>query len=167
MEFREISKRIVDLKNSKWDKEKSNPEKGVYVFTDKKYVNYRNPKLRPEWAFTWCRYSPHNAYRELSEWKYLYNAVPVTTADPYWPETLVPDGEHKYVIGDLVFVKMPLIEELLRQEASRRAAGITPKYKKGDAAKAKFEALEAQAEREGVMGLSEAEMKAILDQHRP
>ena len=51
--------KIVDLRTSKWDKEKSDPAKGEYYFTDKRYINYRGDRAAiPPFKFEWNRYNP-------------------------------------------------------------------------------------------------------------
>jgi hypothetical protein len=127
--------RIVDLKHSIWDKEKSEPKKGKYIFKKKVKINYFDKGKRPEWWFYLCRYDSRNNYRELSEMRYTLDATPVTLGeDEYWPEGLVPNAEGHYVFGDLILVKYPLITYLKNrqraQELSMRARGTKTTHPK-------------------------------------
>jgi len=116
--------KIVDLTNSDWDREKSDPGRGEYAFTGKKvYVDgeaYRTTARRPAWFFCWIRYDSRDGFKDVRDhqikWKYSY----VTPDDPYWPEGLPPDVNGRYVYGDVVLMKCPLIEELRKRELARQ-----------------------------------------------
>jgi len=119
--------KLVDLKASKWDKAKSEPKKGTYVFSDKKYVDSKHPdaSMRPQWKFLWNRYSPVDNYRDVRDWEIKWGFSFLTTDDPYWPEGVPPDAEGKYVFGDLVMMKCPILNWIRKRkreiEASERA----------------------------------------------
>lgn len=110
--------KFVDLKRSKWDKEKSDPKEGKYVFESggKVYINYMNRATRPMWFVSWCRYDPQNNFRDLLRDKYSKNYTEVVAGkdDWIWPEPLTPNETGWYIIpgGDLILCKRPLIEEL-------------------------------------------------------
>jgi len=111
--------RIVDLGNSAYDEEASRPKQGEYVFKSKRYVTYKGDGPRPNWFFTWERYEPTNGYREVSAAKAGgFSFVNVDT-DKYWPEGMAPDAEGKYVFGDAVLMKCPLVDELQRRFNNR------------------------------------------------
>ncbi len=121
--------KIVDLRFSKWDKEKSNPKDGKYDFDKKAYVDmYGTKETRPPWFFTWCRYDPRNNYMEFRDWKISgYSAVQFDE-DKYWPEPLSPNENGHYVFGDVIAVKRPLIDELkYRIEKQRRSTSAKSK----------------------------------------
>ena len=118
MELCEI--KVVDLAHSKIDAKKSKPEQGEYEFIEKAYVDYRDKGRRPRFWFTTCRYDPSNNYREYREWKYTRQATFLKKDDPYWPETMSPDAEGKYQMGDAVWVKIPLEVKLKEIENQRR-----------------------------------------------
>jgi hypothetical protein len=61
--------RVIDLGSSVIDEKKSNPKKGEYVFISKRYVSYQGAGPRPNWFFTWERYTPVNGYREIEDAK--------------------------------------------------------------------------------------------------
>ena len=117
MELCEI--KIVDLNHSRIDEKKSNPAEGEYEFIEKVYVDYRDKGRRPKWWFTTVRYDPVNNYREYREWKYQRKATFLKKGDGYWPETMSPDAEGKYQMGDAVFVKIPL-EQILKERDDQR-----------------------------------------------
>ena len=112
--------RFVDLKHSKWNKTTSNPRKGYYDFEEKAYVDYGDKGRRPDFFITWERWDPSNGYREFNHAKVKMGAAQVKANDLlFWPEGVDPDGEGKYVYGDLVLVQIPLINELRRRAEAR------------------------------------------------
>jgi len=111
--------KIVDLEHSDWDKEKSNREKGEYVFRQKEYIDYSTRTRRPPWFFTWVLNTPHDNYKDVRDHKIKWGFTYVTTDDPYWPEGLEPVNGH-YEYGDVVLMKCPLINELRRREVARK-----------------------------------------------
>ncbi|MGY5874066.1 MAG: hypothetical protein RTV72_17590 [Candidatus Thorarchaeota archaeon] len=118
---------IVDLKRSEWDREKSKPENGEYVFTNKIYYknkDFREGHIHP-FKIKWCKYSEQDyprPFATLHKWKLQFKAEVLTLGDDYWPESFVPDAEGKYVEGDLICVKIPIEEHVkTRQEAVRRS----------------------------------------------
>lgn len=122
-----MAKPIVDLKRSVWDKEKSNPEKGEYVFEKKVYYknrDFREGYIHP-FKIKWCKYSENDYPRPFSSyimWQHKFEATPVVVGDDYWPEGFVPDSEGKYTYLDLVCVKIPIEKHLAtKKEAVRRA----------------------------------------------
>lgn len=126
MELCEI--KIVDLNHSKFDPKKSNPDEGEYEFIEKKYVDYLDKGRRPKFWFTSCRYDPINNYKEFREWKYTRRATFLKKEDGYWPETMAPDAEGKYIYGDAVFVKIPLEVKLKEIEDNRRLSPTGKSY---------------------------------------
>jgi hypothetical protein len=110
---------IVDLNNSLWDKEKSDPSKGEYEFTKKVYIDYQTKVQRPNWYFTWVRNNPRDGYKDVRDYQVKWKFTYVTKDDPYWPEGLSPDVNGQYTYGDVVLMKCPLIEELKRRKLSK------------------------------------------------
>jgi hypothetical protein len=107
--------RIVDLTSSVWDEKLSNPEKGEYEFSAKKYINYRGDGPRPDWFFTWERYTPTNGYQEVHKAKASGFSYVMPKVDPYWPEGIAPNAEGVYQFGDVVLMKCRLVDELERR----------------------------------------------------
>lgn len=108
-----MAKPIVDLKRSDWDRKKSDPSKGHYVFNRKVYYknrDFREGYIHP-YKLKWCKYTEYDyprPFATLDKWKKLFKATPVVVGDDYWPEDYVPDTEGKYVDMDLVLVKIPI-----------------------------------------------------------
>ena len=131
--------RVIDLEHSEWDKERSNPANGEYLFLSKKYVG---PLGSGPWHFTWERYSPESHYREIAEAKSRGFSIVKSGVDLYWPESVVPNGEGYFVFGDLVLMKCRAVDELERladnAEMSRGAG------------RAKLNAFRANAKSQGV-----------------
>lgn len=142
--------KFIDLRTSKWDDKKSNPSKGEYVFTDKKYITYRGDRAEaPPFKFEWNRYNPKSNFREIEDWKVKYKASFVTTEDPYWPEGIVPQNGI-YITGDLVWMKIPI-----QEYAKKRKAEIEASESRPDAIK---RAMNEDARQYG-MQLSDAELE--------
>ena len=100
----------VDLIRSDWDKNKSRPEEGFYVFREKVYLkstDYDDSDLRPKHVCIWNRYDKVNNFREFTEWQRDLNADAVTVEDPYWPEGIAPNSEGHYVHMDSILMKVP------------------------------------------------------------
>lgn len=117
--------KIVDLTRTPWDREKSDPSRGEYVFlTDEKaYVDgaaYHTKATRPPWFFRWIRYEPRDNYKDVRDYQVKWQYSYVTPDDPYWPEGLSPDSQGHYVYGDVVLMKCPLVVELRRRELARQ-----------------------------------------------
>lgn len=111
--------KIVDLRHSTWDREKSNPEEGQYDITDKQYVDYDTKARRPQYYFLWVRYNPADGLRTVRDYKIQWGFNYVTIDDPFWPEG-VPLTEGKYLFGDVVLMKCQLITELRRREVAKQ-----------------------------------------------
>ena len=140
--------KFINLEASKWNKEKSKPQDGLYDFDERIEVDYRaTGKAREsKWWFTWCRYDPRNNYQELREWKIMFGSsgyTPVNVdTDPYWPEPLAPDESGNYVFGDLIWVKCRLID-YLKNKLERK------KRVHSNVGRAKLEKWQEQMERQG------------------
>ena len=108
-----MAKKIIDLKRSDWDKKKSDPSKGQYVFFRKVYYknrDFREGYIHP-FKLKWCKYSEHDYPRpfySFHKWQKLYKATAVVPGDDYWPEDFAPDAEGKYIDMDLMLVKIPI-----------------------------------------------------------
>ena len=110
----EVRKQIIDLKRSKWDKEKSIPEKGIYVFeNDSDKVYYKNSDFndeasRPDHVLKFVAYDNSDNYSQFRKYAQKFKAEPVTVGDPYLPELLTPDAENHYIFMDTILVKIPI-----------------------------------------------------------
>lgn len=95
--------KFVDLKHSKWDKQKSKPKKGEYVFTDKKYCDYSDKARRPDYMFQWNRNHPD----DIANWKDRWNYSLVTFDEKIvWVEGKAPNAEGHYTHGDVILMKI-------------------------------------------------------------
>lgn len=120
--------KIIDLKRSEWDKTKSKPAKGKYVFakggkvyTDKPMADTTGG-LDFGYKFKWG----HNTAKDISTWKIRDGFELVTAKDPYLPEEPTAlDAEGKFVFGDAVLMKISLRKyaekQMLAQAKSDKA----------------------------------------------
>jgi len=115
--------RLVNLKLSKVDWKKSDPEHGKYVFEGKPvYVDYKSDKAPlPDHKVQWVNQD------HVDTWKYRYDYDLVRWQDKlYWPEGLVPNAEgwYQYVDTRLMMCPAHLFVERKKAalEKSRRAA---------------------------------------------
>ena len=122
------SYKIISVKASEWDKEKSKPSEGEYVFTKKVFVEpslYRTPH-RPLFTFRWNR----NHEYAIADWQNKWPGCTfVTPKDGYIVDRLHPNGEGHYVYKDAVLMKIPVEEyveqrrlEIMRSEMAAGAA---------------------------------------------
>jgi hypothetical protein len=124
---------IVDLKNSKWDREKSDPTKGKYVFlpNKKRYIDYRGDSgARPPFKFIWNRYNPYSQppYKDIAEWQAKWKCELVKASDEdYWPEGVMPNQDGAYTNGDVILMKMPLEEYLQKRKREIMMSEQAPK----------------------------------------
>ena len=108
---KEITNHIVDLRRSEWDKERSDRKRGRYYFTKKVYVknsDYKDSNIRPDHVFQFVGYDEDNPQSGYAYWQMHYGAEPVTEADLFWPEPLIPNAEGYYIFQDSLLVKIPL-----------------------------------------------------------
>jgi len=153
----EVFAHIVDLNRSKWDRERSIPEKGIFVFEKspdaKVYIkqsDYMDAASRPKHVLKFIDIERLPYYRSK------FGASPVLSSDPYWPEPMTPDSEGKFVIMDALLVKIEDMEGYLDyrwNERERGKAGIREEGRqfqdsaRGDGAglsKSEFETIERQ-----------------------
>lgn len=123
--------KIVDLKRSVWDKEKSDPTKGKYKFTKKVYLkssDYDDKTIRPRYVMIWNRWDKINDYLEFKEWEQFYDAEAVKVGDDFWPEPLTPKADGTYQWKDAILMKVPLLvwlrkkaEDSARYDTQRKA----------------------------------------------
>jgi hypothetical protein len=105
--------KFVDMIHSKWDKQKSNPKKGQYVFTDKKYVEYGDEGRRLDYFFRWNRNHPD----DIANWKDRWNFSLVNASDKLvWVEGKAPDEEGHYVHGDVILMKIRIEDYIAKRK---------------------------------------------------
>ena len=115
MNLRDIQKRMVDLRRSDWDKERSVPKNGEYYFKNKVYLtfnDYKDSQTRPNFVYRFVAYDDKDDFRNMMTWTHNFNAEIVRCDDPLveiWPEMIgKPDAEGKYRYKDLVLMRIPL-----------------------------------------------------------
>jgi glycosyltransferase involved in cell wall biosynthesis len=125
MKLRDV--RIVDLRTSVIDKALSKPEQAQYVFKSKQYISYRGKGPRPDYWFKWILHDKNHSYREEHEAMMRGYTYVVSGVDPYWPETVPPNGDGQYVYcGDVVLMKQPLLKYLdERLENAKLSKGLS------------------------------------------
>lgn len=114
--------RIVDLKRSVIDEEKSDPENNRYTFIEKRYVGRDTYEL-DNIFFSWCQYTPTDGYLMFEGWKYDGWEPVLNKEHPYIVEgaTLKPDGMWHF--KDVVLMKCPFEDEVKRAEERLRLSG--------------------------------------------
>ena len=118
--------KIVDLKQSRVDWKKSDPEKGRYVFepNGKKYIDYNSDSSAlPAHKVQFCRNTPN----DIDQWKYQLDYDLVRWQDKlYWPEGIVPNGEGYYTFGDVILMQCPALiyAERKRKELERSRGAV-------------------------------------------
>lgn len=118
--------KIVDMKHSKWDKQKSDPAKGKYIFTDKKYVDYNDTSRKLDYFWQWGDKSG----QQRMQWEYGFHYSVVKPEDKlFWPEGVSLDKDGEYSFGDAVLMKIKIddykAKRLPEIEASERATKAT------------------------------------------
>ena len=120
----EVNNHIVDLKRSRWNKDMSVREKGIYIFDHdpeaKVYIkvsDYQDSAARPDHILKFID------TEKLPYYRAKFGAEPVTIHDRYWPEPMVPNAEGQYVIMDALLVKIANMEDYLDFRAENRARG--------------------------------------------
>lgn len=121
--------KVVDLKKSVIDKEKSDMEKFKYVvFKKKVYSKYAFASEK--YKFKWGRQTPGG--EAIDEWRYLFNAEFVTPQDGFWAEPPAHlNAENHYQFGDAVLMKIPLMDYITKIKASKKDASRRSKAIKG------------------------------------
>jgi len=97
--------KLIDLKRSEIDKEKSDPKIGKYVFKKKAYTKY--PFADDTYKYKWNTVDRRpNQISPEEEWKinYKFDYV-VVGQDNVWPEGVKPNGEGHYQFGDAILMK--------------------------------------------------------------
>ena len=139
----DLKKHLVDLRRSDWDKEKSDPKKGKYVFKKKIYVkrdDYRDTASRPDYVFKWVGFREEDPRSGYYLWQMKWDASPVVAGeDPFWPEPLKPDASGHYSVMDALLVKIPLDVYMAKvkddRELSERTVASSKKRFQAEAAK--------------------------------
>jgi len=114
--------KIVDLKRSIIDKEKSDPSKNRYVFIEKKYVDKETYSAENIW-FSWCHYNPKDGFEMFEDWR-LNGWEPVRRGeDHYYVEGATPHVDGYWTYKDVILMKCTLDDEAKRGEERIKLAG--------------------------------------------
>ena len=139
MNLAELKKRMVDLRRSEWDKERSSPKDGKYVWTKKVYLqtkDYRDDMTRPKFKYRWVAYDKNDDFASFQHWRMNYGATPVDYKDEateVYQEPLVPDAEGHYRFMDMILMKLPVENEVgrvidNRKQFDKAAEGLQKKF---------------------------------------
>jgi hypothetical protein len=109
--------KIVDLKHSQIDEEKSRPKDGVFFFKEKRYLDYKDSAMRPHFKYKFHRSAPYDiSAAQSAGWDF------VTLKDPVFPEGAILNAEKHWVFMDMVLMKVDLTTYLdYREEALDRS----------------------------------------------
>jgi hypothetical protein len=108
--------KLVDLKRSQIDEEKSDPKKNKYFF--KKKVHTKYPFADDAYAYKWNTIDETpNRISPEEEWKILYNFDYVVAGqDSVWPEGAKLDANNHYVFGDAILMKCRIEDYLAKRK---------------------------------------------------
>jgi len=135
----DLKKRMVDLRRSDYDKERSTPKDGKYIWVKKVYLktsDYRDDNTRPEFKYRWVAFDKNDDFASFNHWRMNYEASPVDYKDPsteVYPEPLVPDVEGHYRFMDMILMKIPVAVEVNRildnrDQYDKAAIGLQKKF---------------------------------------
>lgn len=114
MNLSDIKKHMVDLRRSTYDKERSSPKDGKYVWTNKVYLSskdYKDDQTRPDFVYRWVAFDEKDDFVNFKHWQMKFSAVPVDYKDSInevYPEPLVPTLEGHYRYMDMILMRIPL-----------------------------------------------------------
>jgi hypothetical protein len=118
--------RIVDLKRTEVDEEKSDRVHGKLVFKGRKtYISdssYIDGSTRPEHKTKWVTKVLAEG-RTLDRFLYREGWEFVTTNDDYYPEGSRVDAEGHYIYMDTVLLKKPYVEYLRDMAKKKKREG--------------------------------------------
>lgn len=145
MNLADLKKRMVDLKRSEYDKDRSSPKDGRYVWLKKVYfapTDYKDSNTRLRYKYRWVAFDEKDDFKSYNHWSMSYQATRVRWDDPeteIYPEPLVPDANGDYRYMDMILMKIPLeveIDRILdnRNQYDKAREGLQKKFN-SDAAK--------------------------------
>ena len=113
--------KIIDKRFSQFDAKKSEPKKGKYTWIKKEYIDGRKFDKNKEWKLWWSPYDVDNNLKKYWAWKAKLQFEPIDAVeDNFVADGAIISSEGWWVFGDLVLVKMPLLDYLMRKDAERR-----------------------------------------------
>jgi len=149
--LRHVTTHIVDLKHSRLDEEKSKPKDGVFYFKEKRYLDYKDSAMRPDFKYKFLRMAPYDLSGAIADgWDF------VTLKDPVYPEGAVLNAEKHWQFMDAVLMKIDLAVYLdYRDEALQRSENAVK------ASRGKFA---SQAAAIGAKAYTDAEVDALVSE---
>jgi len=143
--------KIVDLKHSQIDKEKSKPENGVFYFKEKRFLDYKDSAMRPSFKYKFHRNAPYEISGAQAEgWEF------VTLKDPVFPEGAILNAEKHWQFMDAVLMKQDLATYLDNREEALVRSQNAVKIAQGRFA--------SQAAKLGARAYSDAERDALVSE---
>ncbi len=113
--------KIIDKRFSQYDEKKSDPKKGKYAWIKKEYVDKRKFDKNKEWKLWWAPYDPELNLKKYYAWKAKLQYEPVDAVkDNFVADGAIINDSDWWVFGDLVLVKMPLLDYLQKKEMERK-----------------------------------------------
>lgn len=149
--LRHVTSHIIDLKHSKLDEEKSRPKDGVFFFKEKRYLDYKDSAMRPDFKYKFHRNAPYEiSGAQADGWDF------VTLKDPVFPEGAILNAEKHWQFMDAVLMKIDLATYLdYREEALVRSQNAVK------VARGKFA---SQAAALGARAYTDAEVDALVSE---
>jgi hypothetical protein len=120
MNLSDVRRRMVDLKRSGVDWERSDPVNGQYHFNNQKvylhWDDYKDSSTRPNFKYHWVAYDDKDDFRNIKKWQWDFDAEFVVATDrsnEVWPELIgKPGTDGLYHYMDMVLMKVPLLKHL-------------------------------------------------------
>jgi len=82
MNLSDLKKRLVDLRRSDYDKERSSPKDGRYFWNKKVYLkfdDYKDDNVRPNFKYRWVAYDDKNDFAQFNHWRMNFEATLLIT----------------------------------------------------------------------------------------
>jgi hypothetical protein len=131
MHLDEITAHIIDVKRSAFDKEKSDPAKGKFVWQKKVFVSYKNPETRPKFRFVWAYWNGKNDWG-VADYMNKWNGCSfVEPQDGYVPMGATLNADNHYVYKDVVLMKVPIEEYISQRKKEIMESEKRPQVIKG------------------------------------
>ncbi len=110
--------KFIDIKDSKWDKEKSDPAKGQYAFTEKKFIGEKAYAKKYRYKFYWAQNDERGwgIADAQNKWPGCVFVLPSDPVIPVIPATYGgKNAEGHFVFKDIVLVKIPIDEYIAKR----------------------------------------------------
>lgn len=142
--------KIIDVKKSVVDSDKTK-EREMFVFKKKAYYKFRDNAGLSPWWFYWV---PKDDDSQINWLQNTQNYEFVGKDDLYVPDGIKLNAENHYQYGDLVLMKCPLQEYIMRRMKAREKADARVKSRKNQ--------FNEDVMKDGGQSLSEDELQNLL-----